>query len=142
MVTSPLPQWVVRVNKKHTELVVAGTIVCALLIRLTREEITSVLLQVGTTAPFGLLPAYQWVQFFILVAVAWILYSAGFGLGSCIAVNFVILIAYFVPLSRPMGWGGPLLWVYVFKLGFISSAACLSGTVGFLMGTLTRRSRR
>lgn len=127
-----------RVNKTHKQALVAGTIFAAILVVLTRDSIGAVLLTAGTIAPFGLLPAWQWLLILILVMIAWGLSYDRFGLLSCVAVNYVLLTAYLLPLSRPMGWGGSMIALYVFTSLVTGLVASFSGTIGFVIGTTTR----
>lgn len=134
-----VPEWVYEVNEEYVHRLVGITVVVAVLYRLAQRPITELVLQIGTASPFGLLPRYQWVTLVVAISVVAIVRYYGFGLLYCVGVSFAFVFLRVVPLSRPMGYAGPMMGLFAFVIAFAAVAACIVGTGGFLVGTAVRR---
>ncbi|SDQ20768.1 hypothetical protein [Halopelagius longus] len=141
MVRRRVPEWLYEVNEKYVHRLVGITIVVAVLFRLAQRPITELVLEIGTASPFGLLPRYLWVVLFVAISAVALMRYYGFGLLNCVGVSFVVVVVYLVPLSRPMGFAGPMAELVVLSIAFAAVAACIVGTGGFVVGTVVRRLR-
>lgn len=141
MASKRVPKWVYEVNGESVHRLAGITVVVAVLFRLAQRPITELVLKIGTASPFGLLPRYLWVELFVAVSAVALVRYHGFGLWNCVGVSFVVVFLYVVPLSRPMGYAGPMVELFVFGVAFAAVAACIVGTGGFVVGTAARRLR-
>ncbi|QLH81869.1 hypothetical protein [Halosimplex pelagicum] len=126
-------------NERHSRRLWNATICAAVAIWLVRSATVLPMFRLGPQIPLVVVPGSFPVEGLAALAIGLVVGYYGFGLASCIGVNFVLVAAYVVPHSRPGIFAGHM-WVLVGVYLLLAGVyACLSGTVGFGLGRLARR---
>ncbi|ELZ20311.1 hypothetical protein C475_21097 [Halosimplex carlsbadense 2-9-1] len=134
-----LPSWVFETNEQHSRRLWNATVCAAAAILLVRSATVSPTFSLGLRIPFVVVPGSFPVEGVAALSVGLVVSYYGFGLASCLGVNFVLVAAYVVPHSRPGIFAGHM-WVLVGVYVLVSAVyAGLAGTVGFGLGRLARR---
>ncbi|WP_135364518.1 hypothetical protein [Halosimplex halophilum] len=134
-----LPSWVFETDERHSRQLWNATICAAVAIWLVRSATVSPTFRSGLRIPLVVVPGSFPVEGLVAVSVGLVVSYSGFGLASCIGVEFVLVTAYVVPHSRPGIFAGHM-WVIVGGYLLLAGVyACLAGTAGFALGRLSRR---
>lgn len=126
-------------NIARTHWLLVGVIVGAGSLRIVSAHLLPSLPGTGLEGPLGLFSVFTWLSALFLIGIATVARTAGFGLLSCITVVFLFTFVQYVPIQNRPPIAGSILVFVGFLIAYTACVSCLTGTIGYVLGTVIFR---